>query len=146
MAGEATLGETWGGLRLDLRPEAFLQVNRHVSEAIDRHLEARLEPGPGRRLLDLYAGVGVRAARWALAGAEVASCELGRAAAERLVAATGRLGRLAYVSCDPATLARDLRRLGRAWELEEVCTYDAFPQTAHVETVAWLRPGERRAS
>ena len=46
--------------------------------------------------------------------------------------------RLAYVSCDPATLARDLARLQPAWRVEEVQSFDAFPQTAHVETIAWL--------
>jgi len=47
---------------------------------------------------------------------------------------------LVYVSCDPATLARDLARLGAAFEVVSVRAFDAFPQTAHVETVAALRP------
>lgn len=47
--------------------------------------------------------------------------------------------RLLYVSCDPATLARDLKRLGGAFSIESVRCFDLFPQTAHVETVAVLR-------
>lgn len=53
---------------------------------------------------------------------------------------TGRLAvlpscRLIYVSCDPATLARDLHRLGvRAEHITTLKAYDMFPQTSHVET------------
>ncbi len=44
-----------------------------------------------------------------------------------------------YVSCDPATLARDLSRMPR-YRLAAVRAYDMFPQTAHVETVCELVP------
>jgi 23S rRNA (uracil1939-C5)-methyltransferase len=47
--------------------------------------------------------------------------------------------RIIYVSCDPATLARDLKRLGGAYEVERVRSFDLFPQTGHVETVVTLR-------
>jgi 23S rRNA (uracil1939-C5)-methyltransferase len=45
--------------------------------------------------------------------------------------------RIVYISCDPATLARDLTRL-RGFRLSSVVAFDLFPQTAHVETVAVL--------
>jgi 23S rRNA (uracil1939-C5)-methyltransferase len=45
-----------------------------------------------------------------------------------------------YVSCDPATLARDLARLP-SWEIRTVQGFDMFPQTAHVETVCVLQRG-----
>jgi 23S rRNA (uracil1939-C5)-methyltransferase len=44
-----------------------------------------------------------------------------------------------YVSCNPATLARDISRLP-SYGIESVRAFDMFPQTAHVETVCELRP------
>ena len=46
--------------------------------------------------------------------------------------------KLVYVSCDPATLARDLQRLNVNYQIVAVRAFDLFPQTAHVETVAVL--------
>jgi 23S rRNA (uracil1939-C5)-methyltransferase len=46
--------------------------------------------------------------------------------------------RLVYVSCDPATLARDLARLGPGFTVRRIQAVDLFPQTAHVETVVTL--------
>jgi len=53
----------------------------------------------------------------------------------------GRLRRVAYVSCDPATLARDLAVCGElGWQLAGLRAFDAFPMTHHVECVAVLTP------
>lgn len=46
-----------------------------------------------------------------------------------------------YMSCDPATLARDVSRLP-AYRVTSLRAYDMFPQTAHVEVLCELRPGE----
>jgi 23S rRNA (uracil1939-C5)-methyltransferase len=47
--------------------------------------------------------------------------------------------RMVYISCDPATLARDLQRL-ETMRLVDARAFDLFPQTTHVETVAVLEP------
>lgn len=47
---------------------------------------------------------------------------------------------IVYVSCDPATLARDLRALtGTSYVIESLALVDLFPQTFHLETVVELR-------
>lgn len=47
---------------------------------------------------------------------------------------------IAYVSCNPATLARDLKELlGGRYKLCSIAAFDMFPQTHHVETVVHLR-------
>ncbi len=46
--------------------------------------------------------------------------------------------RIIYVSCDPATLARDIARLRDAYSVGAVRCFDLFPQTTHVETVVEL--------
>ena len=58
---------------------------------------------------------------------------LGEAVTDRLSVVAS--SRLVYVSCDPATLARDLARLESVYQVTGVRAFDLFPQTAHVETV-----------
>ncbi len=51
-------------------------------------------------------------------------------------------GRVVYVSCDPATLARDVKRFaGAGYALGRAIAVDMFPRTRHVETVALLTRG-----
>ncbi len=184
LAGEKTLEDRWQGIDFDLPADVFLQVNRTVSAAMDAWLDERAGNVDGMNILDLYAGVGARAIRWAGQGASVTACEVSGAAVDAGIAASSSVGTevafvadrveqriasllpadlvvvnppraglsrrvsralvsgearsLAYVSCDPATLARDLARLASGWEVSEVQPFDAFPQTAHVETIVWL--------
>jgi 23S rRNA (uracil1939-C5)-methyltransferase len=64
---------------------------------------------------------------------------LSRAALDGLMALAPPV--IAYVSCDPATLARDGRRMARrGYRLAQMTPFDMFPQTYHIETVSvWAR-------
>jgi tRNA/tmRNA/rRNA uracil-C5-methylase (TrmA/RlmC/RlmD family) len=64
---------------------------------------------------------------------------LAREVIEYLSTARSGASRLAYVSCDPATLARDIGLLAACgWGLDGLRAFDAFPMTHHVECVALL--------
>ena len=103
------------------------------------------EAGP-----DAQAGDGWRAAALAVldppragAGRAVIEALLGRPGpgGRRQARPAGRLRRVAYVSCDPATLARDIAVFGElGWQLAGLRAFDAFPMTHHLECVATLAP------
>ena len=58
---------------------------------------------------------------------------------DRIVALAPR--RICYISCDPASLARDSQRLAeRGYQIAESAAYDLFPQTAHIECVFTFEP------
>jgi 23S rRNA (uracil1939-C5)-methyltransferase len=62
---------------------------------------------------------------------------LGKAATACLLAL--RPPKLVIVSCDPATLARDLAVLAPAFQIDRMTLVDLFPQTFHMETIVELR-------
>ncbi|WP_187265395.1 class I SAM-dependent RNA methyltransferase [Reinekea thalattae] len=65
-----------------------------------------------------------------------------RAGAEQICATINQLtslNKILYISCDPATLARDVKLLHQAgWHLRKVALIDMFPQTKHIETMVLL--------
>ncbi|WP_018761111.1 TRAM domain-containing protein [Arthrobacter sp. 135MFCol5.1] len=64
----------------------------------------------------------------------------GKAVVGQLIASQPRA--IAYVSCDPASFARDLGYFRRSgWELAGLRAFDLYPHTHHLETVALLAPG-----
>ena len=171
VAGDAA-GETYPAT-------AFEQVHPEMGDRARAFALSQLGPVSGRKVWDLYAGVGDTTDSLVRGGAQVESVELDRravAAAEsnglparrhavrvedvieslgrpdlvitnpprtgmdaRVTAGIERMapGRIVYVSCDPATLARDLTRLP-SYRFAAARAFDLFPQTAHVETVAVL--------
>lgn len=159
----------------------FEQVHPTMGDRVRAFAVEQLGDVSGRRVWDLYAGIGETTAQLIARGAIVESVEADRRAVaeaetrgpaalrhsgrvedllrelkppdlvilnpprtgmdERVTAELDRLApsRLVYISCDPATLARDLQRLPR-FGIREVQAFDLFPQTTHVETVAVLEP------
>jgi tRNA/tmRNA/rRNA uracil-C5-methylase (TrmA/RlmC/RlmD family) len=66
----------------------------------------------------------------------------GKTVAERIARLTPR--RIAYVACDPAALARDLKYFAElGFRTKSVRAFDLFPNTHHVECVAILEPAPR---
>lgn len=55
------------------------------------------------------------------------------------ITGTHRPATVVYVSCDPATLARDLKKLGKWYSVEYIQPVDLFPQTAEIESAAKLK-------
>lgn len=54
--------------------------------------------------------------------------------------ARSKAHRIIYVSCDPATMTRDLKTLCRGYEIESVKWFNMFPRTARFETMVVLKP------
>lgn len=53
---------------------------------------------------------------------------------------------ISYVSCDPATLGRDLKKLiAGGYQIDSLVAFDMFPQTHHVETVVRLKRAEAKS-
>lgn len=93
----------------------------------------RVEQGDAKSVLGRLVKVGPRP--------DVVVVDPPRAGLEALVArqiAEAAPARLVYVSCNPATLARDVARLAPSFRLSAVRPVDLFPQTPHVEAVALL--------
>lgn len=106
-------------------------VRDAVFNAAQNHLAADFQAGDAASaLLDLEAGA------W-----DLALLDPPRAGAMECMAPLASLKprKIVYVSCDPATLARDIKLLtASGYILREAVPIDLFPQTAHVETVARL--------
>lgn len=132
----ADLVESFAGVELDRR--AIAAARRNAAARGVRHGEfaegAAEEKLPA--LLDRF----VRAQTTVIVDPPRVGC----APAVRAALRAGRPAQILYVSCHPATLARDLQELVRegGYQLETVIPLDMFPQTQHLECVADLRPAK----
>jgi tRNA/tmRNA/rRNA uracil-C5-methylase (TrmA/RlmC/RlmD family) len=179
------------GRSYEVAAGGFWQVHPGAAQVLAEAVLDGLDPQPGDRVVDLYAGVGLFAAllaeRVGPAGSVLAVEADRRACSDAArntadlpqvrirtaavdVGTVRRLGapdlvvldppragagldvtsalsrlrprRMAYVSCDPASFARDLRvLLDAGWVLESLRGFDLYPMTEHVELVALLSPG-----
>lgn len=194
--GDGTVVERVGERRFTVAQTGFWQSHRRAAGLLSDVVECALEVAPGDTVWDLYGGVGLFAARAALAAgedgevvtvegsarasglaaqnladlpgvrAESSDCTawvrraISRGATpDRVVLDPPRAGagpaltrllcgavreRIVYVSCDPATLARDLAIAeGEGWEITDLRAFDLFPHTHHIEAVTVL---QRRAA
>lgn len=183
-AGEGFITEKIGDHLFKVSLNTFLQVNRQQAEAAYNLIEERLLPG--KKVLDLYCGVGTITLQVAEKSAAVLGVEENTTAIkdakrnainnnianvtftagqaerqdikafepnviivdpprkgleEHLIAQILEVGaeQILYMSCNPATLARDIKILSEKYTLIDVTPFDFFPQTGHVEAVAELR-------
>ena len=198
LMGRRTVEDELLGLRFELSPQSFFQVNPPQAEKLYlKALEAAgLTEGAPKRVLDAYCGAGTitlaaaRLAEYAL-GVEIvppaienakqnarrnglekkaqficgdAAREIPKrmAVGERFDAAIldpprkgadaallnaiadAGIARVAYVSCNPSTLARDVKLLcARGYRLNWAQPVDMFPWTGHVETVCLMSRKEK---
>lgn len=115
-------------------PAAVADLRANLAQAGQGRVDVRAEPV--ERALPALAGLGPDALVL-----DPPRSGLPRGSVDALVAVGAR--RIVYLSCDPATLARDLAAIcAQGYRLRAVEGIDLFPQTAHVEALASLdRPG-----
>lgn len=186
LAGDRTLADRIGDVRLCVSPQAFLQANRTVAALAYRAITDAVAPRPDDVVVDAYAGIGGIALGLAPKVARVVGIEEHPAAvedaavsaawngvtnatfvagdvAERLAAVghanivvlnpprkgcasavldqTAALGprTIAYLSCNPETLLRDLAVLHqRGYRTRDITPFDMLPHTPHLEALAIL--------
>ena len=191
--GPGTIEDELCGLRFQLSPRSFYQVNRDQAEVLYGKALEQAQLTGNETVLDLYCGTGTitlalsrkakqvvgveiipaaiedakeNAKRNGIENAEFFCADAAQAAKkfadegrtpdvivvdpprkgleESVIESMAQMApeRIVYVSCDPATLARDLKRFAdHGYKTEHVEAVDMFPRCAHVESVARLRRG-----
>ncbi len=196
--GPGYIEDTLCGLRFQLSPRSFYQVNHAQAQRLYEAAIAQAQITKNDTVLDLYCGVGTITLAMARAAGRVIGVEVvpqavedarenssrngignaeffcGDAGAAALaleqqgirpdvvvvdpprkglnsdcIEALSRMAprRIVYVSCDPATLARDVALLKqRGYALKSAQAADLFPRCAHVESICTLQMDSARLS
>ena len=190
VCGEDCISDTLCGLRFDIAPRSFYQVNRSQAERLYGVARDYARLTGDETLIDLYCGTGtiglsmakdckslvgveiipeaienakknaarngITNARFICADATVAAAKLKgegitpdvvivdpprKGLTPELIETISRMhpDRVVYVSCDPATLARDLQQFESLnYSVKEITPVDMFPRTAHCESVCLM--------
>lgn len=186
VCGKGSLTDTLCGLKFEISPMSFYQVNRNMAEKLYEKAAEYADLKDGQTLVDLFCGVGsiglsmikdktnskligieiipeavenarrnaeindIQNASFICGDAnnkEVADADVividpprkGCDSALVIRIAESSCSRVVYVSCNPATLARDCKRfVEHGFLIEKVTPADLFPRTGHVETVCLL--------
>lgn len=121
------------------RVRRFIGIEQDGQAIADARINAARAGARNTRFLHAPASVGVRKLLASGVRGDIVVLDPPRSGAVDIVDYLPKFGARAitYVSCDPATLARDLRRLHQqGYRLQVVQPIDMFPQTYHVEVVA----------
>jgi len=116
---------------VEIVPEAIADANRNA--ALNGIENATFEVGPAEVVIPAWKEKGIRA--------DVIVVDPPRKGCDEALLTTilqMKPKRVVYVSCNPSTLARDLKVLAEEYEVVEVQPVDMFPHTGHVESVASL--------
>jgi tRNA/tmRNA/rRNA uracil-C5-methylase (TrmA/RlmC/RlmD family) len=116
--------------------ESEVAAVRDARKNLSDFPQARIHRGDAAEVLEQH-GLGEAS----LAVLDPPRAGLPRQLIELLAGQPSQLRRIAYVSCDPATLARDIAVFAELnWRLDDLRAFDAFPMTHHVECLAALVP------
>ena len=188
--GDNSIEGTALGIKFNVNPYSFLQINDEIRDLIYSRVCNEVEKIPNANVADVYSGIGIMSNIVAKHANKVVGIEIVKEAVEdanKLAKVNGNSniknicgdaaielpkvvdefkgnnsvviidpprkgcdqkvleamlqaepGKIIYISCNPATLARDLASLISKYNIESITPYDMFPQTKHVESIALL--------
>ena len=189
LAGKNTITEGIGGIRYDLKPKAFYQLNPSQAVKLYKNIKSHLDFTKDKVIIDAYCGAGAISMYLANDAEQLYGIDINEESIysalhnkkvngfDNLSFAKGEVAnvlpkiynmkiepdviifdpprsgldyktieilnknvidKLIYVSCNPSTLAKNLRELSKNYIVKSVTPFDMFPQTSHIESVTVL--------